>query len=65
MAPKGSSFRRVIDDLLGFFRGGSRPLMAHLIKAGRLTLDDVRHAERTLLKLSRNTPRGDRKDRSS
>ena len=57
--------RRMIDDLLGFFRGGSRPLMAHLIKAGRLTLDDVRHAERTLLKLSRNTPRGGRKDRSS
>ena len=62
---RNTAQRRVIDDLLGFFRGGSRPLMANLIKAGRLTLDDVRHAERTLLKLSRNTPRGDRKDRSS
>ncbi len=57
--------RRLFDDLLGFFRGGSRPLMAHLIKAGKLTLDDVREAERTLLKLARSTPRAGRKDTSS
>lgn len=57
--------RRLADDLLGFFRGGSRPLMAHLIKAGKLTLDDVREAERTLLKLARSATRADRKDKSS
>lgn len=56
---------RLVDDLLGFFRGGSRPLMAHLIKAGKLTLDDVRDAERTLRKLARSTPRAERKDKSS
>jgi hypothetical protein len=39
--------------------------MAHLIKAGKLTLDDVRDAERTLLKLARSTPQPDRKDKSS
>ena len=31
----------------------------------RLTLDDVRDAERTLLKLAKSTPRAERKDRSS
>ena len=60
---------RLVDDLLAFFRGGSRPLMAHLIKAGKLTLDDVRDAERTLLELERSTPRAekrpDRKAKSS
>src|SRR6476619_5951514 len=44
---RASTHRRLFDDLLGCFRGGSRPLMAHLIKAGKLTLDDVRDAERT------------------
>jgi predicted transcriptional regulator len=60
-----SAYRRLVDDLLGFFRGGSRPLMAHLIKAGKLTLDDVQDAERTLRKLARSTPRAERKDKSS
>lgn len=44
--------RRLIDDLLGLFGGRSRPIMAHLIDSGKLTLDDVREAERTLLKLA-------------
>ena len=58
-----TAYRRLVDDLLGFFRGGSRPLMAHLIKAGKLSLDDVRDAERTLRKLARTTPRAERKDK--
>src|SRR5580692_6283595 len=44
--------RRLIDDLLGLFSGRSRPIMAHLIDSGTLTLDDVREAEKTLLKLA-------------
>jgi BlaI family penicillinase repressor len=43
--------RRLIDDLLGLFGGRSRPIMAHLIESGTLTLDDVREAEKALLKL--------------
>jgi len=45
--------RRLIDDLLGLFGGRSRPIMAHLIESGTLTLDDVREAEKALLKLGR------------
>ena len=45
--------RRIIDDLLGFFRGRTQPVMAHLIESGKLTLDDVREAEKTLEELDR------------
>ena len=44
--------RRLIDDLLGLFGGRSRPIMAHLVESGSLTLDDVREAEKTLLRLA-------------
>ncbi len=45
--------RRLIDDLLALFGGSSRPVMAHLIESGKLTLDDVKEAEKTLRKLSK------------
>jgi len=45
--------RRLIDDLLGLFGGRTQPVMAHLIESGRLTLEDVQDAERTLRRLSR------------
>jgi BlaI family transcriptional regulator, penicillinase repressor len=41
--------RRLVDELLGLFGGRSRPIMAHLVESGTLTLDDVREAEKTLL----------------
>ncbi|MGB9067842.1 MAG: BlaI/MecI/CopY family transcriptional regulator [Candidatus Acidiferrales bacterium] len=45
--------RRLIDDLLGFFGGRTQPVMAHLIESGRLTLDDVREAEKAVKKLAK------------
>src|SRR5215813_9798869 len=44
--------RRLVDELLSLFGGRSRPIMAHLIESGTLTLDDVREAESALLKLA-------------
>ncbi len=44
--------RRLIDDLLSVFGGKSRPIMAHLIESGALTLEDVREAEQALLKIA-------------
>src|SRR5215471_3220895 len=41
--------RRLVDDLLGLFGGRSRPIMAHLVDSGTLTLEDVREAEKALL----------------
>jgi BlaI family transcriptional regulator, penicillinase repressor len=43
--------RRLIDDLLALFGGRSQPVMAHLIESGKLTLADVKEAEKTLRKL--------------
>jgi BlaI family penicillinase repressor len=41
--------RKLIDDLLGLFGGGSRRIIAHLIDSGSFTLEDVRDAEKILL----------------
>ena len=38
---------RLIDDLLSLFGGSPRPLMAHLIETGKLTLADLRTLERS------------------
>jgi predicted transcriptional regulator len=45
--------RRLIDELLSFFGGRSQPVVAHLIESGKLTLEDVQDAERTLRRLAR------------
>lgn len=45
--------RTLIDDLLSFFGGRTQPVMAHLIESGKLSLDDVREAEKTLRRLSK------------
>jgi predicted transcriptional regulator len=50
---RASAQRRVIDDLLAFFGGKTQPVMAHLIESGKLTLDDVREAERTLQEMQK------------
>jgi BlaI family transcriptional regulator, penicillinase repressor len=49
---KRTAQRRIVDDLLAFFGGRSQPVMAHLIEAGKLTLDDVKEAEQTLKRLA-------------
>jgi BlaI family penicillinase repressor len=43
----------LIDDFLGLFAGRAQPIMAHLIESGKLTLDDVQEAEKTLRNLSK------------
>src|SRR5580698_1833829 len=42
--------RRLIDDFLGLFGGRTQPVMAHLIESGKLTLEDIHEAEKTLEK---------------
>lgn len=50
-----SAQRRVVDDMLVLFGGRSQPVMAHLIEAGKLSLEDVKEAERLLRNLSKNS----------
>jgi BlaI family transcriptional regulator, penicillinase repressor len=45
---RGTAQRRLIDDLLALFGGRTQPVMAHLIESGRLTLEDVKEAEKAL-----------------
>jgi predicted transcriptional regulator len=45
--------RKLIDELLALFGGRTQPVMAHLIETGKLTLADVKEAEKTLRKLEK------------
>ena len=45
--------RRLIDDLLALFGGRTQPVMAHLVESGKLSLEDVKQAEKALRKLSK------------
>jgi BlaI family penicillinase repressor len=42
----------LIDDLLGLFGGRTQPVMSHLIESGKLTLEDVRDAEKAIQRLA-------------
>jgi BlaI family transcriptional regulator, penicillinase repressor len=44
---------RLIDELLGLFGGRTQPVMAHLVETGRLTLEELKEAEKSLRKLAR------------
>lgn len=50
---RNAAQRRLIDDLMALFGGRTQPVMAHLIESGRLTLKDVKDAEKTLRDLER------------
>jgi BlaI family penicillinase repressor len=45
--------RRLIDDLVALFGGRAQPVMARLIESGKLTLADVKEAEKTLRSLAK------------
>jgi BlaI family transcriptional regulator, penicillinase repressor len=50
---RSAAQRKLVDDLLAMFGGHTQPVMAHLIESGKLTLDDVKEAEKILRKLAR------------
>jgi BlaI family penicillinase repressor len=45
--------RRLMDDLLSLFGGRGQPVMNHLIESGKLSLEDVKEAERLLRNLGK------------
>ena len=45
--------RKLVDDLLALFGGRTQPVMAHLIESGKLTLSDIKDAEKTLRELEK------------
>ncbi|HKP86783.1 MAG TPA: BlaI/MecI/CopY family transcriptional regulator [Blastocatellia bacterium] len=50
-----SAHFRLVNELLDFFGGSARPLMAHLAEAGKLSLEDVRELE-TMLTRQKEPP---------
>lgn len=50
---RNAAQRKLIDDLLAMFGGSSQPVMARLIESGKLTLDDIKEAEKILRKQER------------
>ena len=50
---RNAAQRKLIDDLLALFGGRTQPVVAHLIESGKLTLDDVKEAEKLLRKLAK------------
>jgi BlaI family penicillinase repressor len=50
---RNAAHRKLIDDLLALFGGRTQPVMAHLIESGKLTLEDVKEAQKILRKLAR------------
>src|SRR5213079_1423835 len=45
---RNAAQRKLIDDLLALFGGRTQPVMAHLIESGKLTLEDVKEAEKVI-----------------
>ena len=50
--------QRLIDELLALFGGRTKPVMAHLVESGKLTLEDVKEAEQAILRLTRSKTSG-------
>jgi len=48
LVTRKAAARRLVDELLDFFGGSPRTLMAQMVEAGRLTLEDLREAEGAL-----------------
>jgi BlaI family penicillinase repressor len=48
--------QRLLDDVLALFGGRTKPVMAHLVESGKLTLEDVKEAEQAIRRLAK--PKG-------
>ena len=46
--------RRLMDDAMALFGGRTKPVMAHLVESGNLTLEDLKDAEEAIRKLSKS-----------
>jgi BlaI family transcriptional regulator, penicillinase repressor len=45
--------RNLLDDVLALFGGRTKPVMAHLVETGRLTLEDVKEAEQAIRRMAK------------
>jgi hypothetical protein len=50
---RAAVYQRLIDDLLDVFGGSAEPVMEHLVESGKLSLADIRAAEKALARLQK------------
>ena len=50
---RAEAHRKLIDEFLGLFGGRTQPVMSHLIESGKLSLEEVEEAKKTLRKLQK------------
>ena len=50
---RGEAQRGLINELVALFGGQAKPVMAHLIESGQLTLEDIEEARKDLRKPAR------------
>jgi BlaI family transcriptional regulator, penicillinase repressor len=62
LVSRSAAQSRLIDDLLALFGDRLQPVMAHLIESKKLTLNDVREAEKALLALQDEEGKGESSD---
>src|SRR5664280_824791 len=55
VATRKAVYRRLVDDLLDLFGGSAAPMMSHLAESGKLSLEDIRRAERILARLEKKS----------
>ncbi len=52
---RNAAQRSLIDNLLGLFGGAPQPVMAHLIESGKITMEDLKEAQKLLRKHDKET----------
>jgi BlaI family penicillinase repressor len=53
LVSRDAAQQRLVDELVALFGGSSQLVMTHLVRSGKLTLEDVKEAERELRELDR------------
>ena len=55
---RNAAQRSLIDNLLGLFGGAPQPVMAHLIESGKITMEDLKEAQKILRKHGKENKSG-------
>lgn len=58
LVSRDTAHRRLVDEFLALFGGRAQPIMAHFVRAGKLTLDDVQRVEQHLRALAAKDEKG-------
>ena len=52
LVARSAAQRRLVDDFLSLFGGRAQPLMTHLIESGRLSVEDLKEAQKAFNRLA-------------